>query len=40
LQRPAIGGKELLAMGYQSGPELGKRLWQERAKEIDKNDKK
>ena len=40
LQRPAIGGKELLAMGYQPGPELGKRLWQERAKEIDKNDKK
>ena len=40
LQRPAIGGKELLAMGYQPGPELGKRLWQDRAKEIDKNDKK
>ena len=39
LQRPAIGGKELLAMGYQPGPELGKRLWQERAKEIDKADK-
>ena len=37
LQRPAIGGKELLAMGYQPGPELGKRLWQERAKEIDKD---
>jgi len=37
LQRPAIGGKELLAMGYQPGPELGRRLWQERAKEIDKN---
>lgn len=37
LQRPAIGGKELLAMGYQPGPELGKRLWQERATEIDKN---
>ena len=40
LQRPAISGKELLAMGYQPGPELGKQLWQERAKEIDKNDKK
>ena len=40
LQRPAISGKELLAMGYQPGPELGKRLWQERAKEIDKNNKK
>ena len=40
LQRPAIGGKELLALGYQPGPELGKRLWQERAKEIDKNNKK
>ena len=40
LQRPAIGGKELLAMGYQPGPELGKRLWQDRAKEIDKNNKK
>ena len=39
-QRPAIGGKELLALGYQPGPELGKRLWQERAKEIDKNNKK
>ena len=39
LQRPAIGGKELLAMGYQPGPELGKRLWQDRAKEIDKADK-
>lgn len=37
LQRPAISGKELLAMGYQPGPELGKRLWQERAKEIDKD---
>ncbi|WP_295458576.1 CCA tRNA nucleotidyltransferase [Synechococcus sp. UW140] len=40
LQRPAIGGKELLAMGYQPGPELGKQLWQDRAKEIDKNNKK
>ena len=40
LQRPAIGGKELIAMGYQPGPDLGKRLWQERAKEIDKIDKK
>ena len=39
LQRPAIGGKELIAMGYQPGPDLGKRLWQERAKEIDKADK-
>ena len=40
LQRPAISGKELLAMGYQPGPELGKQLWQDRAKEIDKNNKK
>lgn len=37
LQRSAISGKELLGMGYQPGPELGKRLWQERAKEIDKD---
>jgi hypothetical protein len=40
LQRSAINGRELLGMGYQPGPELGKRLWQERAKEIDKIDKK
>ncbi len=40
LQRPAIGGKQLLAMGYQPGPELGRRLWQERAKAIDKIDEK
>jgi poly(A) polymerase len=37
LQRPAVSAKELLGMGYQPGPELGKRLWQERAKEIDKD---